>query len=764
MKIRQQLALLVGISLVGILLVLSVSLVMMSRISLGSSAHASIQRNQALLADMLPPPLFLVEGHLTFMELEKSAEGHMASAEREELSKHLHQLAQEYRTACSHWKGEAIVDTLHNVVTEICKDDTAFVYLVDSMMIPASANHDTATIYQAGEIMDQIYDRNDGYIRNYAPLLTEMTRQDTEKAHVLGRRTMLASFFVALLLGLGLGLLARKLIRSITIPLKEVVDAAGELSRGNTSVFLSETRKDELGELARAMNGVSSVVHGLVSDVSELSRATIEGRLDTRMQAGEHQGDFLALANGMNGLLDSLVGHLDNLPLPLMLVDDRLQILYANQALGELVGKTPQALIGAPCRDHLRTEGCGTDDCASRCAMGTGNLCSHQSQASIHGKSLHLGYTSRPLRNQQNEVIGALEVFIDQTSIMESRRRERETAQAQSDLDNKRTGFQAQEIERLGAALEELVEGHLVFELAAPEGDADTTDIAHAFKVLHRSLAAMVRNLSDSFRGIRSSTETLASSSIEMAAISHQLGATSEETTQMAASVSNSANHVNDNVRSVATATEQMSATLREIARNTAQAVTVGRDAVDAAEHANTQIIRLGRSGEEIGEVVKVITSIAQQTNLLALNATIEAARAGEFGKGFAVVAGEVKELAQQTARATREIGTRIHAIQQDTTGSVQAIDRIQNVIRTIHDLQTSMAAAIEEQTATTQEIAMSVSSAAHSTSEISSGISGVADAARSTSSGANETQKAAGQLAQLASELQFQVERFRLE
>jgi len=764
MKIRQQLALLVASSLLGIAIVVAVALAVMSTVSIGSSKHSAMQRNQALMADMLPPPLFLVEGHLTFMELEKSADGRMASAEREELAKRLHQLAQDYRSTCKRWENQPIPDTLRKIVQSICQDDTAFQILVDSMMIPAAASHDTATITQAGEIMDQIYDRNEGYVRNMSPYLEKYVQQDVEAARRIGRRTVLITIAIAMALGIGLGLFGRKLIRSITIPLKEVVDAAGELSRGNTSVRLPESRKDELGELARAMNGVSSVVNGLVSDVGELSRATIEGRLDTRMQASQHQGDFLALANGMNGLLDSLVGHLDNLPLPLMLVDDRLQILYANQALGELVGTAPQALIGSPCRDRLRTAGCGTDACTSRCAMGSGNLCSHESQATVQGKSLHLAYTSRPLRNQHGEVIGALEVFIDQTTIMEGRQRERETAQAQSELDNKRTGFQAQEIERLGAALEELVEGHLVFELPAPEGDADTADIAHAFKVLHRSLAAMVRNLSDSFRGIRSSTETLASSSIEMAAISHQLGSTSEETTQMAASVSNSANHVNDNVRSVATATEQMSATLREIARNTAQAVTVGRDAVDAAEHANTQIIRLGRSGEEIGEVVKVITSIAQQTNLLALNATIEAARAGEFGKGFAVVAGEVKELAQQTARATREIGTRIHAIQQDTTGSVQAIDRIQNVIRTIHDLQTSMAAAIEEQTATTQEIAMSVSSAAHSTSEISTGISGVADAARSTSSGANETQKAAGQLAQLASELQFQVERFRLE
>lgn len=764
MKIRTQLTLLVGISLAGILLILGTSLAVLSRITLGSQTHDKIQLNQSLVADILPPPLFLVEGHLTFMELEKSISGRMAIAEREDLSKHLHDLAQDYRKACGKWKAAPIPDTLHALVNQICKDDTAFVYLVDSMMIPGAASNDTALITQAGEIMDQIYQRNDAYIRNNAPLVEQLVREDTLDAHVLGRRTIFLSIAVALLLGLGLGLFARRLIRKITRPLREVVEAAGELSRGNTSVQLSQDRNDELGELARAMNGVSAVVHGLVAEAQHLSQAAIEGRLQERMPTNHHRGDFLALANGINGLLDSMTGHLNGLPLPLMIVDREQKILFANQALGDLLSTQPTQLIGKGCRDQLRTADCGNEGCISRCAMTSGKVCTGSSKAAIQGRDLRLSYTSRPLTDLEGRSIGALEVFIDQTVLLESQERELESARLRSEMDDKRGGFQAQEIERLGAALEELVEGHLVFELSPPVGDKDTADISQAFSVLHRSLSAMVRNLSESFHGIRTSTETLASSSIELAAISHQLGSTSEETTQMAAGVASSANQVNDNVRSVATATEQMSSTLGEIARNTAQAVSIGRDAVEAAENANVQILRLGRSGEEIGEVVKVITSIAQQTNLLALNATIEAARAGEYGKGFAVVAGEVKELAQQTARATREIGTRIHAIQQDTVGSVQAIDRIQNVIRTIHDLQTSMAAAIEEQTATTQEIAYNVSSAARSTSEISTGVSSVAEAARSTSNGAGETRNAASQLAQLASELQFQVERFRLE
>jgi methyl-accepting chemotaxis protein len=144
----------------------------------------------------------------------------------------------------------------------------------------------------------------------------------------------------------------------------------------------------------------------------------------------------------------------------------------------------------------------------------------------------------------------------------------------------------------------------------------------------------------------------------------------------------------------------------------------------------------LGESSQQIGKVIEVITSIAEQTNLLALNATIEAARAGEAGKGFAVVAGEVKELAKETAKATEEIGSRIAAIQSDTSDAVGAIGEIEQVIARIADMQTTIASAVEEQTATTNEIGRNVAEAARGSAEIAENIVSVAQAARETSAG----------------------------
>ena len=161
--------------------------------------------------------------------------------------------------------------------------------------------------------------------------------------------------------------------------------------------------------------------------------------------------------------------------------------------------------------------------------------------------------------------------------------------------------------------------------------------------------------------------------------------------------------------------------------------------------------------------MIKVITSIAQQTNLLALNATIEAARAGEAGKGFAVVANEVKELAKATAKATEDIGQKIEAIQGDTKGAVAAIREISAIINQINDIQSTIASAVEEQTATTNEISRNVTEAAKGSAEITQNIAGVAQAAQETTVGAAETHRAAAELSRMAAELHRLVDRFRI-
>ncbi|MCU1485422.1 MAG: putative methyl-accepting chemotaxis protein [Actinomycetia bacterium] len=274
-------------------------------------------------------------------------------------------------------------------------------------------------------------------------------------------------------------------------------------------------------------------------------------------------------------------------------------------------------------------------------------------------------------------------------------------------------------------------------------------------RMLDRTSAAM--------RAIGSNASTLAASSERLSEVSQSMGASAEETSTQSGAASSAAEQVSANVQTVATAAEEMSSSIREIAGSANEAARVATTAVNVAESTNATVAKLGESSAEIGEVIKVITSIAEQTNLLALNATIEAARAGEAGKGFAVVANEVKELAKQTAEATEQIGGKVTAIQGDAANAVAAIAEITTVIAQINDIQTTIASAVEEQTATTNEIGRNVGEAARGASEIAGNVSGVAQAAQETAVGASDTLRAASELARMADELTRLVSQFRI-
>ena len=255
-------------------------------------------------------------------------------------------------------------------------------------------------------------------------------------------------------------------------------------------------------------------------------------------------------------------------------------------------------------------------------------------------------------------------------------------------------------------------------------------------------------------RTVAESAETMQSTATAMAA-------TAEETSRQAAAAATASGQAASNVQTVATATEELASSVGEIGRQVALSSRVAEKAVGEADKTNATVKGLAEASQRIGQVVELINSIASQTNLLALNATIEAARAGEAGKGFAVVASEVKNLANQTSKATEEIGSQIAGMQQATQQVVGAIETIGAIIAEINQIAATIAAAVEQQGSATQEIARNVQQAAAGTGEVSQNIDSVNAAAGETGGAANRVLDAAGALSQQATQLRAEVDRF---
>jgi methyl-accepting chemotaxis protein len=506
-------------------------------------------------------------------------------------------------------------------------------------------------------------------------------------------------------------------LESIAPPaaLQALLEALRAANAGDFSVRLEEG--SGLGEVAREFNLWVCRNQTFSQEISEISqRVGQERKMAERLSANGDRGAWATSAEAINRLIHHLT-------VPTVEAGRVLEAIAA----GDLSQRMPLEIDGQPLAGELLQ-------------LGT----------AVNGLGDRLNLFATQVTRVAREI--GTEGNLDATATVEEA-----TGIWQELIDN---------VNRMSAQVTVQVRNIAQIVRAIAQGDLSNqieADNVGEFGALTGNVNQMIQNLRDTMRQMTDIATTVATASEELTAVSSEMTTNADQTAEQATSASASAEQVSQNATTVATAIEEMNASIREIARSAADAAKVAAAAVKTSDQTNQNITKLGQSSVEIGKVIKVITSIAQQTNLLALNATIEAARAGDAGRGFAVVASEVKELAKQTAAATEDISQRIEAIQTDTRAAIDAITQVTAVINQINDLQNTIATSVEEQTATTNEIARNVAEAAKGSSAIAKNIGVVALNAQVTTTGASNTLQAATELAQMAVNLQSIVSKFQV-